>query len=67
MAHEERVEDVDVWWPQMTRSSSERKCKVCTLRTIQDTAVCRGSQSSSHRASHPAVRSQALHTTISDD
>ena len=25
MAHEERVEDVDAWWPRMTRSSSERK------------------------------------------
>ncbi len=25
MAHEERVEDVDAWWPRTTRSSSERK------------------------------------------
>jgi len=29
MAHEERVEDVDVWWPQMTRSrgEGERACR----------------------------------------
>ncbi len=42
-------------------------CKACALRTIQDTAVCCGSQSSGHRASHPMVRSQASHMTISDD
>ncbi len=55
-------------WKVVAHASSLGMCcKVCALWTIQDTAVCHSSQSSSHRASHPVVRSQASHTTISDD
>jgi len=33
MAHKERVKDVNVWWPQMTRSRGKRE-RAC-MRGIQ--------------------------------